>query len=938
MSSAGFAQTATKTAAAAEATDTGISDIIVTATRQAQNLQSVPVAVSAFTAKALEAQQITNTSKLIQSIPNTTFTKGNFTGTNLAIRGIGTNVVATSGDNGVGVHINDMPLVTPRLFETEFYDIQRIEVLRGPQGTLYGRNATAGVLNVITNKADPKGLQAFGEFEYGNYNSVKVTGMVNVPVNDKIAVRLAGLYVNRDGYITNLYNDTQIDGRNSYAFRGSIHWDATENLTIDLMGSYFKESSDRMRIQAQRCINDPTGVLGCQPNGLAAQHTNGNATLAAILTSKEFLTVNRFGALAGPLSLGSIYGDNAFTGAIVPSDPFQTATQYTPTYDSNELVTMANVEYRFDKGTLSLIGGYSQNMIDSREDYSLTVDAPADYSGQIATLNAVFPGKAAMLFQGKNLCMSQGDPSFLGYVGGKINSCHPNQAQYDISDAYTHQWSGEAHYTSHLDGKFNFLVGGIYLNYQNQGDYYVVASGLDYASLILTGATTIGGKATGLTSPFYDNRTEKYNLSAWALFGEAYYQFNDQLKLTLGARYTQDKKTSTDVVPQPLYNLGATAAGATTTAKPVTYLTQKTDNNALTGRVLLQWTPTLDWTDSTMVYASYSRGYKAGGINPSFDPSVVAGVSTTFGPEHIDAFEIGWKNRALGGTLQANLTGFYYNYQGLQVSRIVARSSFNDNTNAEVYGVEAEFVIQPVQALQFNMNLSWLHTALKSTSLSDSRDPSGGRSDSIIIKDVTNAANCVVTPTTPGGPRADALVNAVNASLGLRGVTPIGGTNTVGAYSICSVLAGQIKAGGLPYQYIQNANGTVNLPDGNAVDLTGRQLAQSPEWKFAVGAQYNFDLSTTMNGFLRADYNYTGNMYGRIYNDFADRIPGYGVFNAQAQINGGDGRWYVRAFVQNIFNTQAATGMYLTDASSGLFTNVFTVDPRRYGAAIGFHY
>ncbi|MGL4541505.1 MAG: TonB-dependent receptor plug domain-containing protein, partial [Polymorphobacter sp.] len=186
-----------KAAAAAEAADTGIADIIVTATRTAQNLQSVPVAVSAFTGAALEEQQITNTSKLIQSIPNTTFTKGNFTGANLTIRGVGAPVVSGSGDTGVGIHINDMPIVAPRLFETEFYDMSRIEVLRGPQGTLFGRNATAGVMNLIPNKASTKGLEAFGEFEYGNYNSIKVQGMFNYAINDKLAVRVAGLYVNR---------------------------------------------------------------------------------------------------------------------------------------------------------------------------------------------------------------------------------------------------------------------------------------------------------------------------------------------------------------------------------------------------------------------------------------------------------------------------------------------------------------------------------------------------------------------------------------------------------------------------------------------------------------------------------------------------------------------------------------------------------------------
>ena len=221
--------------AAAATETTGIAEIVVTATRTAQNLQSVPIAVTAFNAEALEARQITDTQRLVQSIPNTTFTATNFGGSNLAIRGVGTTAVSTSGDSGVGIHINDMPLVAPGLVTTEIFDMQRVEVLRGPQGTLFGRNATAGVVNFITNKASTKQIQAFGEFEYGNYNSIKLTGMFNFPINDKLAIRASGIYIKRDGYTTNLWNDEDIDGRDNYALRGAVHWEPTEKLTVDLM-------------------------------------------------------------------------------------------------------------------------------------------------------------------------------------------------------------------------------------------------------------------------------------------------------------------------------------------------------------------------------------------------------------------------------------------------------------------------------------------------------------------------------------------------------------------------------------------------------------------------------------------------------------------------------------------------------------------------------
>src|SRR3990167_5762275 len=115
--------------------------IIVTAQRQAQSLQDVPIAVSAFSAAAIEAQQIENASDLQLTLPNVSFTKSNFTSSSFTIRGIGDLCVGVSCDSATAIHVNSAPLFGTRLFETEYFDLERIEVLRGPQGTLFGRNA-----------------------------------------------------------------------------------------------------------------------------------------------------------------------------------------------------------------------------------------------------------------------------------------------------------------------------------------------------------------------------------------------------------------------------------------------------------------------------------------------------------------------------------------------------------------------------------------------------------------------------------------------------------------------------------------------------------------------------------------------------------------------------------------------------------------------------
>ncbi|HEY0114050.1 MAG TPA: TonB-dependent receptor, partial [Allosphingosinicella sp.] len=159
-------------------------DIIITAQRRSEALQSVPIAVSAFTGAALERQQIENASDLQQSLPNVTFTKTNFTSSSFTIRGIGDLCTGFSCDSATGIHVNDMPLTSTRLFETEYFDLERVEVLRGPQGTLYGRNATSGVVNFITARPNLNEFQASLSGEYGNYNSKKLTGMVNIPIGD----------------------------------------------------------------------------------------------------------------------------------------------------------------------------------------------------------------------------------------------------------------------------------------------------------------------------------------------------------------------------------------------------------------------------------------------------------------------------------------------------------------------------------------------------------------------------------------------------------------------------------------------------------------------------------------------------------------------------------------------------------------------------------
>ncbi len=986
--------------AAAEEVDS--TEIIVTAQRSNQRLQDVPIAVSAFNTEALDKQQIKNTSDLQLSLPNITFTKTNFTGASFTIRGIGDLCVGTTCDSATAIHLNDAPLAGTRLFEGEFYDLAQIEVLRGPQGTLYGRNATSGVINFRTARPSLTGVAASAELEYGNYNSVKAKGMINVPLGDIAAVRVAGFYLNRDGYTTNIFNNTKIDDRDMYGVRGSIRIEPAPGTTIDLMAQYFHEKDSRARIQKQMCQRDPTGVLGCLNGKRDFQMTNANTTFVGVLTSKEFFAIR---GLPSAFALGSLYGAGHTPGAPVvgndsynwvgatnPADFRTVNTDFTPTYDTQEWIIQGSIEQDLGGGLKVKVGGNYQKVdLDSQQDYNLSVQNRALYAPALGALQAssanpyLGPVYAALTPSGASglLCTSLAEETGTGAFGGH-RLCSATPQDFDRSNQNQTSWSAEAIVSSDWDGPFNFLIGGIYGKFHlTENSYYVDAFGIDYFTGIVGAFSALGNTSatTGLPAPLppsylgtptYRNNTDDLSITTYGLFGEAYFNFNDKLKLTLGIRYNNDKKTvkarttiasflvphgSTNAYTSPF--IVAFDADAGTPGNQL-YQVRNVSFAEWTGRAVLNY----EITPDNMVYASYSRGYKSGGINPPLSP--VFTVPETFDPEFVNAFEIGSKNSF--GKLQVNVTGFYYDYKGLQLSRIVARTSVNDNVSAKIYGLEAEVVFNPTRELSLNFNASYLHTEVSSDKfLANPRDFGAGRADAVIIKDITNGANCAVGANTSGNVAGvNGFVNFVNGAINagipdpLFTGTTLGGGGTPGhfrpflvnpganlqtktysfgagsgiassgAFSICDVLNSYAAAAGSSF----DPAGITVYSSGIPTNIKGNKLPGAPDYKFAAGIQYAApigDLTLTP----RADFIYTGKSVGNIFGGVVNEVPSFTQVNAQLQIDGPQKKWFARLWVQNLFDKDSITGLYVTDQSSGNFTNVFTLEPRRYGVSAG---
>jgi outer membrane receptor protein involved in Fe transport len=946
----------------------GIEEVVVTAQRRAETIQDVPISVSAFDTDALDRLQIDTFSDLQFNVPNVSYTKTNFTGTNFQIRGIGTLLTATGGDSGVAMHINDVYLNEPRIFETEYYDMAQVEILRGPQGTLFGRNATGGAVNLKTRRPDIGEFNGDIEAQLGNFSHKKIKGAVNIPINDTMAARFAGIYLKRDGYTKDEISGDDVDNRKQWSVRGSFRWEPTDSTTIDLMGHYFDESSERTRGQKQLCNFDPSGVLGCLPNGLSAQPLNPFATAGSLLSSNLLL---------GPLGLFDINDINDLDPSVGnPNDLRKIRQAYKPEYESDETFVMIEIKQGLnDWLDMNFLAGYQDTSVTSRTDYNGTA---ADLGSIVLPAGFCAFSPAACSFYGT----SDGGPvwtstvpkkkSSLGsIVGGNEFELSTQGGANDISWSEANQWSTELRFTSSLDGPLNFMVAGYYLDYETAGGYNVKGPVLDYPAMVLANGA-LAGSATDfvtLAPGFFDSTGDdpRYKLKSYGGFGELYWEASETVKLTFGLRYTKDKKDFADRqvflnvptvtnVPTGVSTFAGTpvstidelvnaavAAGAYD-ADPnepgsQAYREDKISFDEWTGRFVVDWTPDVGFTDETLLYFSYSKGYKGGALNPPIDTTLFPNTPESFEPEKINAYEVGTKNTFLDNTMQVNLAAFYYDYGDLQIGKIVNRTSLNENTDATVYGMEAEVLWAPDEHWMFNSQVSYLNTELDKTSTIDPRDPTQGRQDVTLYKDFASAQNCVLEHNGLTPPNDDpAFIGAVQGAgapyfptgedLGPFGLNP--GTVipetpgvTDSAFSACAAIQGFGPAFG--YGYL----------DSVSLDLDGNELLNAPEWTVSLGAQYTFYFDNGMSLTTRADYYWQDEFYSTTFNRPQDKFDSWDIINLQATLYGKDDKWFVRGFVQNLEDDDEVTGTYQTDPSSGLFTNMFLVEPRLYGLTLG---
>ncbi|MGE5565218.1 MAG: TonB-dependent receptor domain-containing protein [Parcubacteria group bacterium] len=982
--------------AAGDGADSGtVQALVVTAQKREENIQDVPIAMSAFTQEDLTRSQVAGGPDLMTQVPNFTFTKTNFTGYSIQIRGIGTQAVSATTDAAVAVAENNTPFIRNRFFEQEFYDLERVEVLRGPQGTLYGRNATAGVVNILT--AKPKfRYEAKLAADLANYNSSRLEGMVNVPlVEDKVALRLAGAWTKRDGYDVNELTGGRIDGRDLWSTRLSLRMTPTENIDVNLIWEHFEENDDRLRSGKQLCHTDARTEIAGYPAVINTSYYfypfSQGCLPASLYGPESYQTPNGWSL---PYIYGSGHAVNVYTSSTQSSDLRVIESTVDPQYRAKN--DIGELQLGIDLGgglSLTSETAYAVDSIFSTEDYNRFNAASGTFDNPNMRPGALNPGPNGPVF-----C----DPQ----VG-----CADHVVVVDDSTARSRQFSEEMRLASDYTGPFNFSLGANFVRYDTMEKYYVFLNTVTlravqsfsntgiYPDWPLTGGDNYECLMHGMELPDFTKpqnlnpcvyidpnpigslndqghnyflSKNPYKLISYAVFGEAYYKLADNLKLTAGLRWTVDKKEAPRI---PSWLLAAQTVGY-----PVAGV-ERQEWREPTGRLAIDWTPDLSFTDQTLLYGSYSRGYKAGGANPPPAGVViycsecntetatgqVANSVThpkTFGPEFVNAYEIGTKNTLLDGRLTLNGDAFFYDYTGYQISQIVDRSATNYNVDAHVWGLELEADWRPLENLRLGFKGGYENTRIADgTRAVDVMDRTAGHDDWVVVRPFpTFPSNCIVPVYTLAG-TGNALTAApneyMNGQMGpcefayVLGLDPVSQlqyvpnpTQTRGNFNIHNYFPGYVGfdplagTAGDPYtgQNVANGHDYGPAPNGGAgffKDLSGNELPNAPHFTATFTADYTIPLPSNWLMTLHGDFYYQSEAWTRIFNTPGyDKLKAYTNVNLAAIFSNEDAGWQVMAYVKNVFDKDNITGAFLNSDDTGLTTNIFLNEPRLYGLRV----
>jgi iron complex outermembrane recepter protein len=603
-------------------------EVIVTAQRRAQNLQEVPIAVTAVTAEALEAARVENISNVQQISPSISFDTSNnaANSANIRIRGIGTVGNSRAFEGAVGVFIDGVYRTRSGQALQNWLDIDGLQVLRGPQGTLFGKNTSAGALLITSTRPTLGDLESNFELTYGNYDTLLARGVVNVPLGDRAAARVVALWSEADGFIEDPNTGESYNERKPRAVKAQLLLEPTESLSLRLIADYSEESSNCCYGQ----VDDVDGPL--QP----------------------FIN-----ALIGA------------RGLRLPSADFNDYEQVLSN-DTRQGLTDEGVVLHAD---WELGEGNSFHSVSAYRSWKIKQEGmDADFTGaNILTINEGFRTDFLSQEFTYNGTLASAD-----YVVGAY------LADEDIDATHQLLWGNQA------QAFFDVL--------------FAAQAGLPPG----TSAAPAG---------LWSDAVLPASSRSYAAFTHWSISLSEPLKLTAGARYSREDKTGAfrRFFFTPLPN----AAFRLLNVQPGPEYSARQEDEAVTGTLGLQY----QFTPDVMGYVSYSRGFKAGGVNidntaagtrlnnPAERPSATP-LDPTYKPEYVDGYELGLKTEYANGRARSNLAAFYDEMKDLQVAQFLGTQFTIVNApEATVYGLEAENSFSLTDTLRLGLDATWLAEA-----------------------------------------------------------------------------------------------------------------------------------------------------------------------------------------------------------------------------------
>ncbi len=933
MSTAAVAQNAEQTDSASASADlqqgaavrsatSAVDEVIVTSQRREENLQDVPISVTAISREEILEKDISDVSRLEQVVPGLRLAR---TGSaqRPAIRGVYTEAIGLNSDPRIGFYIDEIYQARPQQATAALVDLERVEVQKGPQGTLFGRNSYGGNISLTT--AAPSDISEGGlDFTLGNYDRVRAEGFANLPIAEGLALRVAGAVERRDGFLESVVSeDADLQDKDEDYFRGTLRWappSLDDRLEILLRGSYFERGGAGFNAANGKVVGvavDPSLIT--PPGG--SLNFNGE-------------TYTFTGTSPG---LGGFNGLNVGTGTLLP---FTNALR-----DNIPDVNGADIG-------IPLPGPYG-SVYDAVPFEDLKQE---QYSGVINfDLNDTIKLRSITSYT-----------KFDTVAGGDGDGV-PIPLQYfsagTQSDVFTQEFQLQS---ASPDSPLQYTLGAFYLEEEGRdgSSFYYLNRNYSTATAAAQGLPVyygagggIGGSSNGCQFSFTTppsacsvnfttgNLFDFRNVAAaktksYAIYGQGSYDLSDKLTLTLGARYTIDDKEYKTITQSP--DNGTVFAGQYAAAQgfsdPQNYYAvnpfYSDDFNTTCGGFTSQGISTgqsdeavavvpnyfytlcgerefdfftyriaADYqiTPDSMVYASYNTGRHSGGFGAGVTAANSPGTITTFDSEGVKAFEVGSKNRFYDGRLQVNVAAFYNKYTDLQEQGTQAVTIDGQPRNVttifnvgkqDAPGAEFSMVAVPFEGLKINAAVNYLHS----------------RYDEFPRFSPANFSCFYITEPSCG---SGAFPPTAPQNYGVGGgYFPNAQTN--------------------PEDFIETGIESFNF----AYIPTDLRVQNTPDWSGQFGASYEFDLGKA--GFLTPQLNtqWTGSY---LLSPSAPNIEQESFFKTDARLiwDSRSGRLSAQVFVHNIEN-EATLGR-ITVRSNGEIQGTYS-DPRTYGIRLGFRY